>query len=239
MHWKIFCCILSFLMCAETVLAAGVPEAEVEKGSSLSANLKRLAIEYNQNSVSNKGEDADYPGTFNSDEQEIFTSVFDGQLAYTTAHKVWLNGLYMEYGKTTTSENGETTDSENADKILLTSDYIHKIWNFEKGVVGPFASLGFQTEFTKFTADDGKKYRTKILRAKTGIRLYDGQYFKSLYLAAVEEADFTYDDVNMKTGAEIGYEFEYSVRDDLTFYSNGFYRHFFLYDIYQRTDYRY
>ena len=213
------------------------PAAEAE--SSFKATLKRMALEYTQNSVSNKDEDDDYPGTFNSDEQEVFTGVFDGQLEYANKNLVWLNSLFMEYGKTKATENGETTDSENADKILLTSDYIHKLWNLEEGVVGPFASLGYQTEFTTFTGADGKEYRTKILRGKAGVKLYDGKHFKDLYIAAVEEADFTYDDVNMKTGAEVGYEFEYQVRDDMTFYSNGFYRYFFVYDSYERTDYRY
>lgn len=207
--------------------------------STLKANLNRLAIEYNQNSVTNKDEEADYPGTFNSDEQEMFTGLFDGNIEYATDNMVWLNSLFMEYGKTTTTEDDKTTKSENADKILLTTDYTHKMWVLEEGIVGPFVSLGYQTEFTTFTGADGKDYRTKILRGKTGLKLYEGKHFKELYAAAVEEADFTYGSANMKTGAEIGYKFEFPFKADMRFASDGFYRRFFIYDKYERTDYKY
>ncbi len=207
--------------------------------SSLKANLNRIALQYNQNSVTNKDEEDNYPGSFSSDEQEVFTGIFDGNIEYATDNMVWLNSLFMEYGESKTTEDGETTKSENADKILFTTDYTHKLWQLEEGIVGPFVNLGYQTEFTTFTADDGDDYRTKILRGKTGVKLYDGKHFKELYAAIVEEADFTYGDTNMKTGAEIGYRFEYDIREDMQFVSSGYYRHFFEYGKYERTDYKY
>ncbi len=211
----------------------------VENGSSLKANLKRIAIQYNQNSVTNRNEDSEYPGTFTSDEQELFSGVFDGNLEYQNDVAVWLNSLFMEYGKSKSTENGTTTKSENADKILLTTDYTHKMWELEQGIVGPFVNLGYQTEFTTFKGDDGKKYRTKILRGKTGLKLYEGKFFKELYVAAVEEADFTYGDTNMKTAGEVGYVFEYELREGVKFVSNGYWRQFFVYDKYRNTDFKY
>lgn len=215
---------------------ASTPEANA---SSLKANLKRLALEYNQNSVTNKDEEKDYPGTFNSDEQENFTGLFDGNIEYATKAMVWLNSLFMEYGKSKTTEEGKTTNSENADKILLTTDYTHKIWLLEEGFVGPFVSLGYQTEFTTFEGADGDDYRTQILRGKAGLKLYEGKHFKELYAALVEEADFTYGSAVMKTGGEVGYQFEYEIRDGVKFVSDGYYRRFFEYDQYERTDYEY
>ncbi len=208
-----------------------------EKTSSLKANLKRLALKYTQNSVTNREEDENYPD-FSSDEETMISGVFDGNLEYNNANLVWINSLFMEYGKTKTTEGNTTTSSEKDDQILLTSDYIHKMWNLEQGVVGPFASLGYETEFTTFE-EDGEDYRTKIVRAKAGIKLYDGTYFKDLYLAAVEEADFTYDDSNMKTAAETGYAFEYQLREGVKFISDGYYRQYFVYDMYKATDYKY
>ena len=152
---------------------------------------------------------------------------------------VWLNSLFMEYGRSEAKQDGVKTKSENADKILLSTDYTHKIWHLDQGVVGPFVNLGYQTEFTKFTADNGEKYRTKILRGKAGIKLYEGEYFKELYAAAVEEADFTYGDTNMKTAAEVGYKFEYVIRDDMKFISDGYFRKFFIYDRYRNTDFKF
>ena len=221
-------------------LAHAADEAAApKKASSLVANLNRIAIQYNQNTVTNKEEDAEYPGTFTSDEQEVFTGIFDGNLEYNNDTLVWLNSLFMEYGRSESKENGKKTKSENADKILLSTDYTHKIWKLEEGVIGPFVNLGYQTEFTKFTADDGDKYRTKILRGKTGLKLYEGKYFKELYAAAVEEADFTYGDTNMKTAGEIGYKFEYVIRDDMKFISDGYFRKFFIYDKYRNTDFKF
>lgn len=104
---------------------------------------------------------------------------------------VWVNGLYAIYGKSKTTENGVTTENENDDEILLYTDYTHKIWHLEQGIVGPFAYLGYETEFTDFNLD-GTDYRTKILRAKTGLKLYDSENFKQLYIALVEEDDMTY-----------------------------------------------
>lgn len=226
-------------ICFLPAMAMAQDDEYAAEASSLTANLKRIALQYNQNSVTNKKDDANYPGTYSSDEQKVLTGLFDGNLEYNTDKAVWLNSLFMEYGKSETTENGQRSKSETADKILLTTDYTYKMWKLEEGIVGPFASLGYQTEFTTFRGENGKKYRTKILRGKTGFKLYEGKYFKELYIAAVEEADFTYGDTNMKTAGEIGYEFEYPFRDDLKFVSNGFYRKFFIYDKYRNTDFKY
>jgi len=220
-------------------LLPGAARAFDDGASSLTANLKRIAVQYNQNSVSNRGEDAEYPGTFTSDEQELVSFVFDGNLEYNMQKAVWLNSLFMEYGKSKSTENGTTTKSETADKILLTTDYTLKMWELNQGFVGPFANLGYQTEFTTFEDEDGKKYRTKILRGKTGLKLYEGEFFKELYIAAVEEADFTYSGTNMKTAGELGYQFEYGLREGVKFVSNGYLRKFFVYDKYRNTDFKY
>lgn len=236
---KFYAALLGTTLLLPSLVFASEETEVAQKESSLVAHLNRIALQYNQNSVTNKEEDAQYPGTFTSDEQEVFTGIFDGNIEYNNDTLVWLNSLFMEYGRSESKENGVKTKSENADKILLTTDYTHKMWYLDEGVVGPFASLGYQTEFTEFTADNGQKYRTKILRGKTGLKLYEGKYFKELYAAAVEEADFTYGDTNMKTAGEIGYKFEYVIRDDMKFISDGYLRKFFIYDKYRNTDFKY
>ena len=205
----------TFPAAAETALPAAAevsenassPAETVADAASLTANIKRIAVEYLEHSVTNK-DDPNYPG------------------------------LYAIYGKSKTTENGVTTENENDDEILLYTDYTHKIWHLEQGIVGPFAYLGYETEFTDFNLD-GTDYRTKILRAKTGLKLYDSENFKQLYIALVEEDDMTYKNDNMKTGAEIGYEFHYPLNPNTTFVSEGYYRHFFSYSQKEATDFKY
>ena len=207
------------------------------KDYSLKANIKRIALEYMEHSVSNKN-DPNYPDTYNSDEKSNIGGTLDANITYDKQNMVWVNGLFAEYAKSETTEDNITTESEDKDEILLYTDYTHKVWNLEQGVVGPFAYLGYETEFTTFDLGE-ESYRTKILRAKVGMKLYDGKYFKQLYIAAVEENDMTYDDNNMKTGAEIGYEFNYPLNPHTTFISEGYYRQFFSYSEKEPTDFEY
>jgi len=214
----------------------------VEKASSLTANIKRLAFEYMEHSVTNK-KDPNYPDTYNADEERSIGGVFDGNITYDASKLVWVNGLFMNYSKSKNTHNDVTTENEKDDEILLFTDYTHKIWQLEHGVIGPFAYLGYETEFTDFDLidNDGNKhsYRTKIIRGKTGMKLYDGKYFKQLYVAVVEEDDMTYREDNMKTGGEIGYEFNYPINETTAFISEGFYRHFFEYSENKPTDFKY
>lgn len=204
---------------AEVSENASSPAETVADAASLTANIKRIAVEYLEHSVTNK-DDPNYPDSYNADEQHNISGLFDGNLTYDRSTMVWVNGLYAIYGKSKTTENGVTTENENDDEILLYTDYTHKIWHLEQGIVGPFAYLGYETEFTDFNLD-GTDYRTKILRAKTGLKLYDSENFKQLYIALVEEDDMTYKNDNMKTGAEIGYEFHYPLNPNTTFVPRG------------------
>ncbi len=212
-------------------------EETVADKASLKANIKRIALEYMEHSVSNKS-DPNYPDSYNSDEQSTIGGLFDGNITYETASKVWVNGLFANYSKSETTEDNIKTENENTDEIILFTDYTQKIWQLEEGVVGPFGYLGYETEFTTFDLN-GDSYRTKILRAKAGLKLYDGKYFKQLYAALIEEDDMTYNNDNMKSGAEIGYEFSYPINENTSFVSDGYYRHFFSYSEKEPTDFEY
>lgn len=231
--------VCSALFMPYTINAEEISQKEdtIPYANSLKANVKRVALEYLQHSVSNRN-DPNYPNSYNSDEQSTIGGVFDGNLTYDRSSMVWVNGLYMNYSKSETTEGDVTTENENNDEILLFTDYTHKVWQLEQGIVGPFAYLGYETEFTTFDLND-EDYRTKILRAKTGLKLYDGTYFKQLYVAVVEEDDMTYNNDNMKTGGEIGYEFSYPLNPSTNFVSDGYYRHFFSYSQKEPTDFEY
>ncbi|MBO5038524.1 MAG: hypothetical protein J6C85_03600 [Alphaproteobacteria bacterium] len=231
--------ILPVLMLVALLISPLTTRAEdvIEQNATLKANIKRAAFEYLEHSVTNKN-DPNYPDSYNADEERTIGGVFDGNLTYDRTNMVWVNGLYMDYAKAKTTEKNVTTENEQNDEILLYTDYTHKVWQLEQGVVGPFAYLGYETEFTTFELNN-TDYRTKILRAKGGLKLYDGTYFKQLYIALVEEDDMTYNTDNMKTGAEIGYEFNYPLNPNTSFVSEGYYRHFFSYSEKEPTDFEY
>ena len=230
--------ILPVLMLVALLISPLTTRAEdvIEQNATLKANIKRAAFEYLEHSVTNKN-DPNYPDSYNADEERTIGGVFDGNLTYDRTNMVWVNGLYMDYAKAKTTEKNVTTENEQNDEILLYTDYTHKVWQLEQGVVGPFAYLGYETEFTTFELNN-TDYRTKILRAKGGLKLYDGTYFKQLYIALVED-DMTYNTDNMKTGAEIGYEFNYPLNPNTSFVSEGYYRHFFSYSEKEPTDFEY
>lgn len=234
--------LLPYTAAAEEATPASVSTQDaIVAASSLKANIKRLAFEYMEHSVSNR-KDRNYPDTYNADEERTLGGVFDGNITYETARQVWINGLFLNYSKSKTSEDDITTENEKDDEILLFTDYTHKVWQLDQGSIGPFAYLGYETEFTDFDLIENNRkhsYRTKIIRGKAGLKLYDGKYFKQLYVAAVEEDDMTYNTDNMKTGGEIGYEFNYPINESVAFISEGFYRHFFEYSKREATDFKY
>ena len=228
---------LSAILTPSITMAEETSEQMVANKATLKANIKRIALEYMEHSASNKN-DPNYPDSYNSDEQSTIGGLFDGNITYETTDKVWVNGLFANYSKSETTEDNVKTENENTDEILLFTDYTQKIWQLEDGVVGPFGYLGYETEFTTFDLNN-ESYRTKILRAKVGLKLYDGKYFKQLYLAVIEEDDMTYNSDNMKTGSEIGYEFNYPINENTSLVSDGYYRHFFSYSEKEPTDFEY
>ena len=223
--------ILLVLMLVEAGAAAA------EESGSLTANLKRAALEISSTSVSNADKYQNSPvSALNTDSQEVYKGVLDFILEYNNPTTQWNNRIFMNYGKTTLKPSGEPkTSSENNDEILLTSDYSRKLWRYAGADAGPFASLGYQTEFTA----NGDAPKTQILRLKSGIKLFNGAYVKDLYAAAVVEEDFTYSPDNIKTALEVGIRAEYLLREGVTFEAESYYRDYLTYSRYQGTDFRY
>lgn len=184
------------LMAAAAVLcmAAGADARAEEKSgkSDLRANFRRVALEMSSTEVKNADLYVDSPNSqLSADSKTMIKGVFDFVLEYEQPNWQWNNSLFMEYGRTKLKPVGEEdTTNEDADKILLTSDYNCKLWKleFQNADAGPFASVAYQTEFTR----NNDAPRMKVVRGKTGLKLFNGEYIKELYAAAVGEYDFTY-----------------------------------------------
>ena len=174
-----------------------------------------------------------------ADSKTMIKGVFDFVLEYEQPNWQWNNSLFMEYGRTKLKPVGEEdTTNEDADKILLTSDYNCKLWKleFQNADAGPFASVAYQTEFTR----NNDAPRMKVVRGKTGLKLFNGEYIKELYAAAVGEYDFTYSGDEVRKGAyEIGIRAERPISDQVKFQLEGYFRNYVSYSKYVATDLKY
>lgn len=220
------------ILCSLIPFSAAASDSEGE----LRANFKRVALEMSSTSVENAEQYQDSPNSqLSSDSETVIKGVFDFTLEYEKSEWQWNNSLYAEYGKTTLKPaEGEKSSTENADKILISSDYNRKMWRYDDADIGPFASLGYQTEFTA----NNDAPRTKTLRAKEGLKMFNGQNIKELYIAPVQELDFTYSN-DTKLAYEIGFRGEYPLRDGVKFQVESYFRDYFYYSTYRGTDFKY
>lgn len=188
--------------------------------------LKKLAFDLTSTEVKNA---QDYQGfsdaRLTSDSQTSVRGSWDSIADYHAEHFLWSNELTMDYGRTKIRPvDGERLTNENADKILLTTEYTQKVWQVDDFLggfnAGPFANLGYETEFTK--PDNAP--RTRIVRGMVGLKMFEGKYLKSLYAALVGERDFTYRPYASKSAWETGFKLEIPVRDGVIFKWDAMYR---------------
>lgn len=230
-------CLLSFNAYAEEVKA---PESktEEENKSSLRANFKRIALDISTVQVKNSEQYENSPvSALNADSQTMIKGVLDFALEYEKEKYRWDNSIYLGYGKTTIKPaNDDKTTTENEDMILLSTDYAYKMWKYQEADVGPFANIAYQTEFS--ANDDAP--RNKVFRGKTGVKLFNGEHFSNLYVAAVGEYDITYsDNKNSKLAWEIGATAKYPLREGVELQFDGYFRDYLTYSEYISTDLKY
>ena len=209
-------------------------DAVADKGK-LTLAVRRIGLEWSQTDVKNADLYEDSPvSALKADSQTFIKGVFDTALEYSKNRFQWDNSLFMEYGETKLKPVDEPeTVSENADDILLSSNLSYACWEFSGFKFGPTVRAAYDTEFK--TADGTP--RQNILRTNAGISLFDNEIVKSLYLTGVYEYDFTYaGEENSKLAAEIGWRLEYKIRDGVKLSSNGYYREYLSYSLYEKTD---
>lgn len=203
--------------------------------ATLNLAVRRIGLEWSQTDVKHAKEYEDSPvSALKADDQTFIKGVFDTALEYNKNRFQWDNSLFMEYGETKLQPYDEPeTVSENADDILLSSNLSYACWEFSGFKFGPTVRGAYDTEFK--TADGTP--RQNILRTNAGISLFDNEIVKSLYLTGVYEYDFTYaGEENSKLAAEIGWRLEYKIRDGVKLSSNGYYREYLSYSLYEKTD---
>lgn len=205
-----------------------------ENSTRFQANVKRAGIALSTVKVDNYESYEDSPYfQVNRNTQGAMKALFDFGLEYEDAKNSWNNNLYMEYGETKVRHlDGKKRSKETADSFSFNSEYIRKLWNYDQAHIGPFFTLGYQTEFTRHTGDR----RNKVARAKQGIKLYNGKYITDIYGVIVEEMDFTYPSTNTRTGYELGATYKYQLLDNTRFEFETYYRDYLSYSHYRGTN---
>lgn len=210
---------------------------EINDSGSWTFNVRRIGLDLSKTDVKNGKEYENSPvSALSADSQTLIKGVWDTVLGYNDAHSRWNNTLFMEYGKTTQEDvNGVETKNESADTILLSTDYARKVWQAYSADVGPFVNFAYQTEFTK----NNDAPRTKTLRGMAGLKVFEGNIVKDLYIAGVGEYDMTYSEHVSKSAGEIGWRIEYPLKEDVVFKTDGYFRRYFSYSQYVGTDLEY
>ncbi len=203
------------------------------KGSLVLA-VRRIGLEWSKTQVRNSLQYQDSPvSALKADSQDFIKGVFDTALEYNKNRFQWDNSLFMEYGETKLKPvDGVEQVSENADDILLSSNLSYACWEASGFKFGPTVRAAYDTEF-KTTGDSP---RQNIIRSSAGLSLFDNAIIKSLYLTGVHEYDFTYSQTISKLAAEVGWRLEYQVREGVKLSTNGYYREYLSYSVYEPTD---
>lgn len=215
-------------------------KAEEENENNFRANFKRIAVDLSSVEVKNAEYYVDSPNSkLSADSKTVIKSVFDFVLEYEQPKWQWNNSLYMEYGRTEIKPvNDEREKTEDEDQILITTDYSYKMWHleFDEAELGPFFNLGYETEFTK---NNGAP-REKVFRGKTGVKLFNGNIIKELYVAGVGEYDITYsNDKTTKFAYEVGIKLEKAISEQSKFELSTYFRDYISYSEYVGTDLKY
>lgn len=210
---------------------------ENDNPGKLRANFKRLGLEVTSTSVKNGDLYQNSPvSSLSSDSETLVSTVLDFALEYEKDKYRWDNSIYTKYGrKKSKTTTGKSKVDEKDDEIRFESDYTYKLWKYDNADIGPFANLGYQTEWTRNKNSD----RTQIARGKTGIKLFNGKNFSNLYIAAVGEYDMTYETDIKKAAIEIGATAKFPVRDGVNFEVDGYYRNYVSHSDYIYEDFKY
>ena len=227
---KISCVLIAlFLPCM------AVADDTASDAGKLVLSVRRIGLELSQTTVRHATEYKNSPiSALNADSQEFIKGVFDTALEYKKNRFQWDNALFMEYGETKLKPaEGAVTSNENADDILLSSNLEYACWEFDGFKLGPTVRTAYDTEFVA----SGDAPRQNVVRGNAGLSLFDNKVIKSLYLTGVYEYDFTYSYAkNSKLAAELGWRLEYEIREGVKFSSNGYYREYLSYSLYEETD---
>jgi hypothetical protein len=130
---------------------------------------------------------------------KLFSEFYSGNLRLDS-------GLTANYGEITLRPKGQPrVKTESVDQLLLESELKYQLLRYHgflgPMVMGPFFNLAYDTEFNR---QPGLPKR-KIVRGRTGLKLFEGVYIRELYTGLVTEQVYTYAPARTQYAAEAGF----------------------------------
>ncbi len=184
--------------------------------------LRRIATNISSTSIEGQDKYASFADSRISGDSQLLTQAyFDlGYDFYAPRHVVF-NSILAEYGRTTLARGNERITNTTLDRILISTDYTHRIWyipSFAGGFeIGPFLQATYQSGFEN---------RRQITRLNAGIKLFDGIYLKDFHINIFNEKDFARSTESENYGWESGIKIEYKINKDSKFYYYTNLRHY-------------
>lgn len=193
-------------------------------------DLNRIAVNFTQSSLTNQKLYASFSDSNLKGNSQLALQVFftlNGN--FYAPRFVVFNTAYAEYGFTQiTQTNNSVVTNKNLDKLLFSTDYTQRMWDFDWGFevfeVGPYIRASYQTEFNP-TPSVGRRH---IINYMAGVKLFDGNYVKNLYLDFFGENDFNLPTKLDGVGVEVGISLEYKLNQHVKWsYSMNYKKYIF------------
>lgn len=220
-----FCLLFSMMIC---VCALGADIDINPDRRNWHIELKRIAANFSSTSIRNQ---EPYEGFSDSritgDSQLMLQGFFDLGIDFYAPRYVIFNSIDADYGRTIIyPKNEPKISNRTSDRIILSSDYTHRIWYIPRFIggfeIGPFIKLNYQTEFDPPAEHD----RRQIVRGNGGIKFFDGLYLKDLHLNIFGEKDFAITTASESLGWEGGIKIEYALNKYSKIYYYTNFRHY-------------
>lgn len=177
-------------------------------------DLRRISLNFSSTSLRNQELYSVSADTrLQGDSQMIAQGYLNLGMDYYTPNFVIFNTLLAEYGQTIIfPANAPSVSNKNLDRILLSSDYTQRIWEFEEflGIprlyfeLGPHSKVSYQTEFVA----SNEFGRRQIVRANAGVKIFSGMVLKDFALTMFGEKDFNTSTNAQSFGLELGFALE-------------------------------
>lgn len=156
-------------------------------------DLQRISLNFTSMQLSNQNLYESFSNNkIIGNSQSVIQAYMNFMVDYYSKSFVFFNSILAEYGQTTIApKNEKRIINKTLDRLTFSTGYTQRLWSlkrFGSGELGPFIQLSYQTEMLPSLV---LPYRKKFLRLNSGLRIFDGVYFKNIGITTFLEEDFS------------------------------------------------